>query len=67
MDITKASTSSIMGVVTKQDWFGSFYTSWTAMQANEQLKNKLTEAKIEELDILIEEVKNNLDNENIVY
>ena len=67
IEVTKASASSIVGVVTKQNWFGTFYTNWKAIQANEQLENKITAAKVKELNQAINDVKNHLDNEDIVY
>ncbi|MCG8410919.1 MAG: hypothetical protein MI739_06525, partial [Bacteroidales bacterium] len=66
-DITKANANSIVGLVTKQNWFGTFYNNWKLMIANQALSNKITQSKVDELNKAIEDVKNHLDNENIVY
>ena len=67
LEVTKASTSSIVGVVTKNDWFDSFYTNWKVVQANEALNNKISKSTVTKLVEVIEGVKKQLDNENIVY
>jgi hypothetical protein len=66
-DVTKANASSIVGLVTKQNWFGTFYNNWKLIVANQALSNKITQSKVDELNKAIEDVKNHLDSENIVY
>ncbi|RZT96588.1 hypothetical protein EV201_1226 [Ancylomarina subtilis] len=67
LEITKANVNTIVGVVTKQNWFGTFYTNWKAVQANKALNNKISKTTVDELNKAIEDVKNHLDSENIIY
>lgn len=66
-DVTKANASSIVGLVTKQNWFGMFYNNWKLMVANQALSNRITQSKVDELNQAIEDVKNHLDSDNIIY
>jgi len=66
-DVTKANVSSIVGLVTKQNWFGMFYNNWKLMVANQALSNRITQSKVDELNQAIEDVKNHLDSDNIIY
>lgn len=67
LDMTVSNTNSIVGIVAKQDWFGTFYTTWKTVQANKELNNKISEETVAEISKTIDELKIYLDNENIVY
>lgn len=67
LDLTNDNLSSIVGLVVKNDWFDSFYTTWKTIIANEDLNLKLSKETIDDLVQSIENLKNKLDEENIVY
>jgi hypothetical protein len=67
LDLAKDNLNPIVGLVVKNDWFDSFYTTWKTIIANEELNLKLSKETIDDLVQSIENLKNKLDEENIVY
>jgi len=67
MEITAASTNSIIGVVTKENRFSAFYTNWKFIQVNSEINTKVSKETIKQIGNIIDETKQNLDDENIVY